>query len=208
MARRTKEEAQATREALLDAAEREFERHGVSRTSLQAIARAAGLTRGAIYHHFADKADLFNAMLRRMSLPLEAEINRSGADDIGDPVGHVRASFVAALRTTAGNAQARRVFEIAVYKVEHVDDVRGIRERRRSGLRQRVGHLERAFRRAARLGQVSGAVPARVAALGLHSMIDGLIQNWMLDPEAFDLVRVGTRAIDAYLAGLGVRPAG
>ena len=61
MARRTKAEAQATRNALIDAAERLFDSRGVSRTSLQDIAQAAGATRGAIYWHFKDKADLFNA---------------------------------------------------------------------------------------------------------------------------------------------------
>ena len=52
MARRTKQDAQATREALLDAAEHVFEQRGVARTSLNHIAEAAGLTRGAVYWHF------------------------------------------------------------------------------------------------------------------------------------------------------------
>ena len=48
MARRTKEDALATRTALLDAAERVFLQRGVSRTSLADIAQAAGVTRGAL----------------------------------------------------------------------------------------------------------------------------------------------------------------
>ena len=56
MARRTKEEALATRHALLDAAERVFGRRGVARTSLVEIAEEAGVTRGAVYWHFKDKA--------------------------------------------------------------------------------------------------------------------------------------------------------
>ena len=36
----------------------------------------------------------------------------------------------------------------------------------------------------------------------MQSLIDGLISNWMIEPEAFDLVRVGEQAIDAYLLGL------
>ena len=65
MARRTKEDALVTRDLLLDAAERVFQRRGVSRTSLQEIAQEAGLTRGAIYWHFENKADVFDAMLQR-----------------------------------------------------------------------------------------------------------------------------------------------
>ena len=72
MARRTKEDAMATRHKLLDSAENLFQAQGVSRTSLQDIARRAGATRGAIYWHFKDKADLFNAMMERVTLPLEA----------------------------------------------------------------------------------------------------------------------------------------
>ncbi|HKW83015.1 MAG TPA: TetR family transcriptional regulator, partial [Burkholderiaceae bacterium] len=71
MARRTKEEAQATRSLILDTAELVFEQRGVSGTSLNEIAKAAGLTRGAIYWHFQNKADLFNAMMDRATLPLE-----------------------------------------------------------------------------------------------------------------------------------------
>lgn len=205
MARRTKEEAQVTRDRILDMAEQEFHRRGVSRTSLQDIARAAGLTRGAIYWHFQDKADLFDAMMNRVTLPLEQEIRRSDDPGLDDPVGHIRRSFTAALRKTVEDAQARRVFEIAVHKVEYVDELEAVRERRLTGLRERLAHVERGLRTAARAGHLGGGVPARAAAVGLHSLIDGLIQNWLLDPEAFDLLRVGRQAIDAYLAGLGDR---
>ena len=71
MARRTKQEAMATRDSLLDAAEQLFQRQGVSRTTLAQIAAAAGVTRGAVYWHFKDKADLFEAMLARVRLPIE-----------------------------------------------------------------------------------------------------------------------------------------
>ena len=60
MVRRTKADAEATRLSLLDAAEQLFQARGVSRTSLNDIATAAGTTRGAIYWHFKDKADLLS----------------------------------------------------------------------------------------------------------------------------------------------------
>ena len=58
MVRRTKDEALETRNRILDAAERVFGESGVSRTSLEDVASAAGVTRGAIYWHFKDKSDL------------------------------------------------------------------------------------------------------------------------------------------------------
>jgi TetR/AcrR family transcriptional regulator, acrAB operon repressor len=47
-------------------------------------------------------------------------------------------------------------------------------------------------------------MPALAAARGLHALVDGLIQNWLLDPDAFRLEPAGQQAIDAYLAGLGL----
>ncbi len=202
MPRRTKQDAERTRARILDMAEREFQRRGVSRTSLEQIARAAGVTRGAVYWHFRNKADLFNAMLSRVTLPLEAEILRSGERTLDDPVAQIRNSYVAALRATVADPQARRVFEVALFKVEHGHALRGVHERRLAGLRNRVANVERGLRRAARLGLWKSALPARAAAQGVEALVDGLISNWMIDPQAFDLVRVGEQALDAYLRGL------
>ena len=69
--RKTKEEAQETRNLILDTAETVFSEKGVSRTTLNDIAKAADLTRGAIYWHFKNKADLFDAMLQRVILPMD-----------------------------------------------------------------------------------------------------------------------------------------
>ena len=80
MVRRTKEQALVTRHTLLDAAELLFQARGVAGTSLQAIAQAAGTTRGAVYWHFCEKADLFNAMVERVTLPME----RSFAGEVTD----------------------------------------------------------------------------------------------------------------------------
>ncbi len=80
LARRTKEQAEQTREAILDAAEQVFFQRGVSRASLEEIGRVAGVTRGAVYWHFKDKLDLFLAIEERVRLPQEqmlAQLARS-----------------------------------------------------------------------------------------------------------------------------------
>ena len=80
MARKTKEDAEKTRCQILDAAEMLFQAQGVSRTSLQTIASQAGITRGAIYWHFKDKGDLFNALVDRTIWPMERACQESGSD--------------------------------------------------------------------------------------------------------------------------------
>ena len=90
MVRRTKEQALATRDRILDAAERLFQQRGVSRTSLHELALAAGVTRGAVYWHFNDKADVFNAMMARVCLPLEESCNACEIALAADPLATMR----------------------------------------------------------------------------------------------------------------------
>jgi TetR/AcrR family acrAB operon transcriptional repressor len=202
MVRRTKEEALATRSSLLDAAERLFQAKGVSGTSLNDIAVEAGTSRGAIYWHFKDKADLFNAMMARVTLPLEAAFQESGAGE--DPLPGMRDCMLRALRSTANDAQTRRVFEVATLKVEYVDEMGAVRSRHVAIRQQFLDQMQKALRTSARMRGLKLTVPAAAAAHGLHALLDGLIQNWLLDPAAFDLVRTGEQSVDCYLGGLGL----
>ena len=65
--KRTKEEAAITRQVLLKQALGVFSQKGYAATTLQDIAEAAELTRGAIYWHFGSKAELYNTLLREYS---------------------------------------------------------------------------------------------------------------------------------------------
>lgn len=204
MARSTKEEAQATRHRLLDAAERLFHRNGVSQTSLQQIATEAGATRGAIYWHFKDKADLFNAMMERVTLPLEQSLQQVATNGV-DPLVGLKDSLRNALVQMRDDAQLRRVVEIAVQKVEYVDELHAVRARHLAVRDQCVGDIGRALRLAARQRGQRLRLPAAVAAAGLHATIDGLILNWLLDTTAFDLPTLGEQMLELHLVGLGLR---
>ena len=203
MARRTKEDALVTRDQILDAAEHVFQRRGVSRTSLQEIALEAGLTRGAIYWHFQNKADVFDAMLQRVTLPMEASFNSQPELEAADPLQHLRRNVASAFHQTVHDEQVRRVFEIASHKVEYVDELQALRERHISERAECLADLDRLLTLAAKGGQLALGAAVQGAAIGLHALIDGLMHNWLLQPEAFDLEVVGAQALDAYLAGLG-----
>jgi TetR/AcrR family acrAB operon transcriptional repressor len=202
--RRTKEEALETRHRLLDAAEVLFQAQGVSQTSLQQIAQQAGATRGAIYWHFKDKADLFNAMMERVKLPLEAAVQKAAGGCIdADPMDAVERMMVEALKLMTTDPQVRRVFEVATHKVEYTHEMESVQQRHLDARNACVQDFEKAMLGAARRAHVKLPIPGAVAAQGLHALISGLIQNWLLDPAAFDLVACGRRTFRVYLAGLG-----
>ena len=202
MVRRTKEAAQATRSHLLDTAELVFEQRGVSGTSLGEIAKAAGLTRGAIYWHFTDKADLFNAMMERVTLPLEATDAACGFKGDAITLAQMRTGFVAVLRKVTTDPQLKRVFDIATHKVEYVGEMNAVRERHLAMRNRCLTDMERALKRALRSGAMPKGISPRSGAIGMIALFDGLLQNWMLDRDGFDLPRVGAQVFDAYLRGL------
>lgn len=82
MTRNRQARAEATRKALLDAAYALFTEHGYAGTSTPEICALAGITRGALYHHFADKQDLFRAVLEREAKFVADEIRRLAPDTL------------------------------------------------------------------------------------------------------------------------------
>ena len=202
MVRKTKEDALATRDSILDAAEQLFVIHGISRTTLQHIATAAGLTRGAIYWHFEDKAALFNALMERAKMPLESALQLLDKEDPTDPLGDMREYIVCVFRLTVDDLRARRAFEIATLKMELVEEMNAVRRRRAEMTGLWMQKLEGRVRIGIEHGLLKPDVDPKVVALGLFALLDGVLRAWLLDPQSFDLVKVGGQIVDTHLEGL------
>lgn len=80
--RRTRaEQAQETTGRILAVAREVFTSQGVAQASLDAISAQAGVTRGALHHHFTNKAGLLEAILREMDAEIGAEIDAAWCPD-------------------------------------------------------------------------------------------------------------------------------
>ncbi len=90
--RRTQaERAAGTREALIAAARPLFAAQGFAEVALETIVRAAGVTRGALYHHFADKTELFAAVFEQVEGEVAARMGEAiAAANETDPVAVMR----------------------------------------------------------------------------------------------------------------------
>jgi AcrR family transcriptional regulator len=95
---RREEYAEATHEALLDSASGSFFEYGFTGTSLDLVAQRARVTKGAIYHHFSSKRDLFLAVLERQQAASARSVAEAGAQAITAWEGIV-AAFDAFLET-------------------------------------------------------------------------------------------------------------
>ncbi|MCR6500528.1 TetR family transcriptional regulator [Shinella sp. CPCC 101442] len=93
MVRSNKERTEATRLALIEAARRLFVQKGYAETATPDIAAEAGVTRGALYHHFEDKRALFRATLER-----EAEAVATHIETVSMPAGSPREALLSGAR--------------------------------------------------------------------------------------------------------------
>src|SRR5438067_178491 len=89
--------AEATRRGLLRAARKLFGKKGYASTSVDEVVRAAGVTKGALYHHFRDKDDLFRAVVEQVKVDVTATAADSYFDDSesDDPLQRVRRLCIA-----------------------------------------------------------------------------------------------------------------
>jgi len=206
MARKTREDAAATREQLLDAAERVFRDRGVTRTSLAEVAAEAGVTRGAVYWHFRDKADLFTAMCQRATSPLDTLAERASEAETGSPIEALRDLCVDALAHLAGDPRAQAVFEIMFHRSELAGELACVAERHDrdcAHARTRVGTM---IAKAVAAGELPRDVDVPLAAQALYAFVTGLMHEWTLDPSSFDLRAGAAPLVDTFVAGLVARP--
>ena len=202
MARRTKEEALATRHALLDAAERVFGRRGVARTSLVEIAEEAGVTRGAVYWHFENKAHLFHELLSQVRLPPEQLTERLCDPAAGDPLLSLRDLCIEAIENLARDQQRRRIFTILLHRCEFTDELREAERRHNAFIDQFIALVEALFALPDSQARLRPGLTPRLAARALHAQILGLFTDWTRDPQLFDPLSDTRALIDALMQGL------
>ncbi len=197
MARRTKEAAQATRSRILDTAEQVFFEQGVSRTSLTDIAQAAGVTRGAIYWHFKNKADLFEAMFARIKLPMDEVIGSSIDTREPDPLGRLRELVMECLAGTVANPQRARVLNILFFKCEFTDEMGGVLARHQDAIHEGREKIAAGLQNAIGKGQLPADLDAVRASIMLHAFMGGMLSDWLLNPTRLDLQNGAAAYVDA-----------
>ncbi|TBU99771.1 TetR family transcriptional regulator [Stutzerimonas kirkiae] len=198
--RRTKEEAEKTRISILEAAERLFLDKGVAHTSLDQIARDAGVTRGAVYWHFQNKAHLFNEMVNQVRLPPEQLAQRLLACGPHQPLTVLRDMCIEVTQSMSLNPQKSRIFTILLHRCEFTDELREAEERHNAFIDEFIRLSEQLLQRATE--HLRPGLTPRLAALSVHALIVGLVTDWTRNPDQFDPVEDAPLMIDTVFRGL------
>ena len=169
--------ADETRRGLLAAARHLFGEQGYAATSVDEIVRAAGVTKGALYHHFRDKDDLFRAVVEQVKVDVTgAAAERFFEDeDIDDEMARVRRLCTSLIDAHLDPAVQR----ITVMDARAVFDAA---TRRDLETRYEVSLLRGAFRSAMR----AGAIEQQNIGTLAHIVAGALIEACSLVTEAED----------------------
>ncbi|NTV10785.1 MAG: TetR family transcriptional regulator, partial [Zoogloea sp.] len=185
MARKTKAEAEQTRRDILDAARAVFHSRGVGCASLDEIAKAAGVTRGAVYWHFANKTELFFALRDDIQLPLVDRVDdKLLSETSADPLDAVELALAEFFLVLGQDTAVREIFEIMFFRCEYLDEFSTVLTQLHGGCDELVNKLTVAYSRAKEKGLLCDGGDPAMLAWDSGMFISGLLKQWLADNES------------------------
>ncbi|MEG0100825.1 MAG: acrEF/envCD operon transcriptional regulator [Citrobacter sp.] len=198
MARRTKADALKTRQHLIETAIVQFAARGVGNTTLNDIADAANVTRGAIYWHFDNKSQLFNEIWQQQP-PLRALIQDQLIGRWGDnPLQRLREKLVVGLQYIAEIPRQQALMQILYHKCEFHNDMISEQD-----IRDKIGLCHQTMRESLQKcmdeNLIATSLDLDVILIILHGSFSGIIKNWLMNPVSYDLYAQAPVLVDNVL---------
>lgn len=196
--RRTAAEAAETRSEILRAALTTFATDGWQRASLELIARRAEVTRGAIYHHFADKTDLLQAVLTDGWEEHAEPSLRRLADPALPPPDRLRGFLGAQLDGLATDADFRALAVVSTLVAQHAFDLEtGI-----AGKREAMTHWRSGLAAALEESRLRAGLTVDDAIFVILTFLHGVTLTAAAEPDRLPTGPAAAAIADAVIAGV------
>jgi AcrR family transcriptional regulator len=204
--RRTKAEAAETRCSILGAAEKLFFEKGVANSTLDEIATAAGVTRGAIYWHFESKSDLFLELYNAAQLP---RVNMTDVDDPNcggeDALSVVEKMACDWLAMLAGDRHRQRLLSILL-RTNFTEEFQPVLDELEKLDQEHTRHVESILTNAAAKGRLAAGWTPQSASRAFKRLMKGICWEWLLFGQKFDLAEDGSDSARRLLASFRTMP--
>lgn len=211
MVRKTKEDAELTRQSIINAARKVFLARGVSRSNLEHIATQADVTRGAVYWHFKNKTEIFHAIREQVFLPLIDRIDdtlaiendpEKSVNQNEDPLTQIENSLCDTIHELNENIEMRQTYEIMMIKCEYVDEFATVLQQILNNCSSITEKIQLAYERAKSQNLLVGTHSPHVLALDTHLFFSGLLHMWVKDADGS---RFRFQAIDLIKSHINLR---
>lgn len=199
--RRTKEEAAVTRATVLKAALSVFSAKGYAAATLDDVATAAKVTRGAIYWHFKGKADLYNMLIEEFSARGAAVVQAAVAEG-GTLIDILRRVFISQCALIEDDKEARAVMELALFKTGLDPDLQAGRKKQIDAGNALIAGIADAMKMGVSQGILRDDIDPTDMARAFIAFENGAIQQWLVSPKSFSLKKSAESFADILIKGL------
>ena len=199
--RRTKEEAAVTRATLLKTALTVFSAKGYAAATLDDVAKAAKVTRGAIYWHFKSKADLYNTLVQEFSARGSGVVQQAVSEG-GTLIEILRRIFVRLCTLIEEDKELRAVMELTLFKTGLNPDLQAGRKKQIEQGNALLNGITEAMRQGIAQGDLRNDIDPADMARAFIAFENGAIQLWLLSPRSFSLKASAESFADIMVAGL------
>ena len=199
--KRTKEEAAITRATLLKTALSVFSAKGYAATTLDDVAKAAKVTRGAIYWHFKSKADLYNTLVQEFSARGAVVVQQAVAQG-GTLIDILRRIFVRVCTLIEEDKETRAVMELTLFKTGLNPELQIGRKKQIEAGNALLQGITEAMSQGIAQGVLRSDIDPADMARAFIAFENGAIQLWLLTPRSFSLKSSAESFADILVAGL------
>ncbi|MBI9051647.1 MAG: TetR family transcriptional regulator [Anaerolineaceae bacterium] len=202
--RRTKEDAELTRQSLLKAATKVFSQHGYAATRLEDIAEAANVTRGAVYHHFEGKAELFAEIIDEASQISNRAVQRA-IQEGGMFLEIIKRILMYSTQLLLEDTQYRAATALLLFNSWDSAELASMRTRHLEGYRAMMEQIVGYFREAVAQGDIRTDLDPEVVAQGFMAYQNGLALLWLVSPDLIDVEKHSQGLADVFMQGIAPR---
>jgi AcrR family transcriptional regulator len=200
--RKTKKEADNTKQSILDAAVRLFSEHGVAKTSLQKIAQAANVTRGAVYWHFSSKQDIFEALHDQLHLPFIQMIT-DGLEAVSpNAIVQLQEVCTKLLIDLEENETKKKIATLFLLRCDYSDEFAQSKDRYNVKKKQKHVTLSGYFDKAIKQGVLPENTDSMLLTIGISAYLRGIAVEYLEDPDAFSMQENAAKLIGMYFGKL------
>lgn len=198
MAKKTKADALKTRQHLIETAIVQFALRGVSNTTLNDIADAARVTRGAIYWHFENKTQLFNEVWAQQPALRELIQDKLLVHDAESPLEQLREQLIVGLQYIAEIPRQQALLQILFHKCEFNEEMISEQE-----IREKMGFnlhtLRQTLQKSMAKGEIANQLDLDVMVIVIYGAFSGIVKNWLINLTGYNLYQQAPVLVDNVL---------
>lgn len=200
--RKTKQKAIETKNIIFDSALKVFWEKGFSSTTLEDIAKEAGISRGAIYWNFKNKQDLYVCLLKEYFNDNFYENLKYNDESNKDPVAAIRDYMYGYFKILINDEKARKYMEILRYKTEIKTDISEVLKVEQEMDLKIKEELSKLIERGIEANEIRNDIDKDVISMSALSYLNGIEDSWLINPEAFALEAHLDNLIDIFIHGI------